>query len=122
VVQISYKLFSQADINHIYTNFSCTFKTPNYPPIGKLLLMLTQNIYVQDVDNYINHRDVTDLRKKEVLHKNWNERVYKPLRKKIIEAMDSNDWPEVDRRKRELHRQYLEFTNEKVGIFHCLLI
>lgn len=77
-------------------------------------------IYIQDVDNYINQRDVTDLRKKEVLHKNWNERVYKPLRKKIIEAMDSNDWPEVDRRKRELHRQYLEFTNEKVSIIIVL--
>lgn len=30
--------------------------------------------------------------------------------------MDSNDWPEVDRRKRELHKQYLEFTNQKVFI------
>lgn len=69
----------------------------------------------QDVEEFITHREVTNLRKKEVLHKNWNERVYKPLRKKIIEAMDSHDWPEVDRRKRELHRQYLEFTNEKVS-------
>ncbi|XP_060597950.1 uncharacterized protein LOC132751747 isoform X3 [Ruditapes philippinarum] len=80
-------------------------------------LLQTESTFVRDVDNYINHRDVTDLRKKEVLHKNWNERVYKPLRKKIIEAMDSNDWPEVDRRKRELHRQYLEFTNEKGHVF-----
>lgn len=80
-------------------------------------LLQTENTFVRDVDNYINQRDVTDLRKKEVLHKNWNERVYKPLRKKIIEAMDSNDWPEVDRRKRELHRQYLEFTNEKGHVF-----
>ena len=66
------------------------------------------------MEDFINHKDTMNRRKKEVLHKNWNERVYKPLRKKIITAMDSNDWPEVDRRKRELHKQYLEFTNEKV--------
>ena len=66
------------------------------------------------MEDYINHHELWDLRKKEVLHKTWNERVYKPLRKKIISAMDSNDWPEVDRRKRELHRQYLEFVNDKV--------
>ena len=40
--------------------------------------------------------------------------MYKPLRKKILEAMDGNDWIDVDRRKRELHKQYLEFTNAKV--------
>ena len=41
--------------------------------------------------------------------------MYKPLRKKILEAMDGNDWIDVDRRKRELHKQYLEFTNAKVN-------
>lgn len=80
-------------------------------------LLQTENTFVKDVEDFITHREITNLRKKEVLHKNWNERVYKPLRKKIIEAMDSNDWPEVDRRKRELHRQYLEFTNEKGHVF-----
>ncbi|XP_052810907.1 protein FAM228B-like isoform X3 [Mya arenaria] len=80
-------------------------------------ILETENTFVKDVEDFIHQRDVTSLRKKEVLHKNWNERVYKPLRKKIIEAMDSNDWPEVDRRKRELHRQYLEFTNEKGHVF-----
>ena len=68
------------------------------------------------METFVNTKDVMNLRKKEVLHKKWNERVYKPLRKKIIEAMESNDWPEVDRRKREMHRQYLEFVNEKVTI------
>jgi hypothetical protein len=49
-----------------------------------------------------------------MLHKKWNDRVHEPLRKKIIEVMDGSDWPELDRRKRELHKQYLEFVNEKV--------
>lgn len=80
-------------------------------------LLQTENTFVKDVEDFITHRETTNLRKKEVLHKNWSERVYKPLRKKIIEAMDSNDWPEVDRRKRELHKQYLEFTNQKGHVF-----
>lgn len=80
-------------------------------------LLQTENTFVKDVEDYISNKDVMTLRKKEVLHKKWNERVYKPLRKKIIEAMDSNDWPEVDRRKRELHKQYLEFTNQKGHVF-----
>lgn len=80
-------------------------------------LLETENTFCKDVDEFISHKDVMGLRKKEVLHKKWNERVYKPLRKKIIEAMDSNDWPEVDRRKRELHKQYLEFTNQKGHVF-----
>lgn len=54
------------------------------------------------------------MRKKEMLHKKWNDRVYEPMRKNIIEVMDSDNWPELDRRKRELHKQYLEFTNQKV--------
>ena len=29
--------------------------------------------------------------------------------------MDSKAWMDVERRKRELHKQYLEFTNEKVS-------
>lgn len=59
-------------------------------------------------------KEVLDLRKKEMLHKKWNDRVYEPLREKIIDVMDGEDWPELDRRKRELHKQYLEFVNEKV--------
>ena len=70
--------------------------------------------FLKDVDSFLTQKEVLDLRKKEMLHKKWNERVYEPLRKKIIEAMDSDDWPELDRRKRELHKQYLEFVNQKV--------
>lgn len=66
------------------------------------------------------YKDILELRKKEMLHKKWNERVYEPLRKKIIEAMDSHDWPELDRRKRELHKQYLEFVNEKVYLLYVV--
>ncbi|KAK3097477.1 hypothetical protein FSP39_009971 [Pinctada imbricata] len=80
-------------------------------------ILETESTFVKDVDSFLTHKEILDLRKKELLHKKWNERVYEPLRRKIIEAMDSDDWPELDRRKRELHRQYLEFVNQKGHVF-----
>lgn len=67
------------------------------------------------MQNVVKSKDVLDLRKREMLHKKWNDRVYEPLRGKIIDVMDGEDWPELDRRKRELHKQYLEFVNQKVS-------
>ena len=69
----------------------------------------------QDVHEFIEHSDLVELRKRELLHKNWNDRVYEPIRRKIIKAMNSTDWVEIDRRRRELHRQYLEHVNRKVS-------
>lgn len=80
-------------------------------------LLETESTFVKDLEEYVCHKDVMELRKKEMLHKKWNDRVHEPLRKKIIDVMDGEDWPELDRRKRELHKQYLEFVNEKGHVF-----
>ncbi|XP_033741139.1 protein FAM228B-like isoform X3 [Pecten maximus] len=80
-------------------------------------LLETEDTFVKNLEEYITYKDVMEQRKKEMLHKKWNDRVFEPLRKNIIDAMDSDDWPELDRRKRELHKQYLEFTNQKGHVF-----
>lgn len=80
-------------------------------------ILETESTFVRDLEDYVAHKEVMDLRKKEILHKKWNDRVHEPLRKKIIDVMDGSDWPELDRRKRELHKQYLEFVNEKGHVF-----
>lgn len=67
------------------------------------------------MNDFLEHTDLLELRKKELLHKNWNDRVYEPIRRKILKAMNGQDWLENDRRKRELHRQYLEHVNKKVS-------
>ncbi|XP_076466377.1 protein FAM228B-like isoform X2 [Babylonia areolata] len=72
---------------------------------------------IQDVSDYLEHKDMLDLRKRELLHKNWNSRVYEPIRHKIIGAMNNGDWNDKDRRRRELHRQYLEHVNKKGHVF-----
>ena len=104
--------FTCIEIFHV---FACMFSKSSVADLMHVGKVIWFTFIMQDMETFVNRKDVMNLRKKEVLHKKWNERVYKPLRKKIIEAMDSNDWPEVDRRKREMHRQYLEFVNEKVG-------
>ncbi|KAK3608393.1 hypothetical protein CHS0354_035390 [Potamilus streckersoni] len=81
-------------------------------------LLETEATFVKSVEDFLNTHDVLSLRKKEVLHKKWNERVYEPMRKKVVEVMnDGQEWQELDRRKRELHKQYLEFVNEKNHVF-----
>ncbi|XP_061176403.1 protein FAM228B-like isoform X7 [Saccostrea echinata] len=80
-------------------------------------LLEVENTFVRDLENKVNTKEVLDLRKREMLHKKWNDRVYEPLREKIIDVMDGEDWPELDRRKRELHKQYLEFVNQKGHVF-----
>ncbi|XP_071113819.1 protein FAM228B-like isoform X2 [Haliotis cracherodii] len=77
-------------------------------------LLEAETTFVKDVDEYLEDKDLLDLRKKELLHKKWNDQVYEPLRKQIIDVMDGYDWPDLDRRKREMHKQYLEFLNDKV--------
>ncbi|XP_071113817.1 protein FAM228B-like isoform X1 [Haliotis cracherodii] len=80
-------------------------------------LLEAETTFVKDVDEYLEDKDLLDLRKKELLHKKWNDQVYEPLRKQIIDVMDGYDWPDLDRRKREMHKQYLEFLNDKGHVF-----
>ncbi|KAL5009521.1 hypothetical protein ScPMuIL_011826 [Solemya velum] len=80
-------------------------------------LLETESTFVQEVEDFLQNKEVLDLRKKEMLHKQWHNRVHQPIRKKIVEAMDSYNWSELDRRKRELHKQYLEFVNQKGHVF-----
>ena len=70
----------------------------------------------QDVGDYLAHKDLVDLRKREVLHKRWSDQVFEPIRSKILDAMDGTQWDHLDRRKREMHRQFLEHTNKRVSI------
>ncbi|KAL8624905.1 hypothetical protein ACOMHN_016201 [Nucella lapillus] len=84
-------------------------------------LLDTEKTFVKDVKSYLDHKDMLDLRKKELLHKNWTNRVFEPIREKIVGAMNSDDWPDKDRRRRELHRQYLEHINKKKSEGHVFL-
>lgn len=80
-------------------------------------LLETEATFVKEVGDYLAHKDLVDLRKKEVLHKRWSDQVYEPIRRKVLEAMDGTEWDHLDRRKREMHRQFLEHVNKRGFVF-----
>ena len=68
----------------------------------------------QGVSGFLDRKDMLDLRKKEILHKKWNDRVYHPIRNQVVNAVNSGEYSELDLRKRELYKEYLEHVNRKV--------
>lgn len=71
--------------------------------------------FLQDVDNSLLQKAFLDLRKKEMLHKKWSERIAEPVEAKIYEEMKKN-YPQVDNQKRKLYQEYLQHGNRKVGL------
>ncbi|CAH1798319.1 unnamed protein product [Owenia fusiformis] len=80
-------------------------------------LLHTENTFVRDVDEYLLYKKVLEERKKELLHKKWAERVHEPIRQQIVNEMNSFRYKELEKRKRELYKEYLEFTNKKGHVF-----
>ncbi|CAG5133846.1 unnamed protein product [Candidula unifasciata] len=79
--------------------------------------METERTFVKSLEDYLTHKEFTDLRKKELLHKRWTEEVYEPIRKKILDTIDKSDRNETDYLKREKHRKFLEHLNKKGVVF-----
>ena len=46
-------------------------------------LLNTEDTFVKDINNFLSHRKLTQQRKKEILHKKWNDRVYEPMATQI---------------------------------------
>ncbi|XP_067946100.1 protein FAM228B-like [Watersipora subatra] len=72
---------------------------------------------VKDMLDYVENHDYLEERKKEILHKNWTERVYQPIRKAIISEMDSQNYTNYKTRKDQLYREYIEHVNKKGHVF-----
>ncbi|XP_002739880.3 protein FAM228B-like [Saccoglossus kowalevskii] len=68
--------------------------------------------FVKDIDEFVTNKDYLDLRKKEMLHKKWSERVYEPLQKQIYREMKVQ-YPGVESRKRNLHDNYVDYCNRR---------
>lgn len=73
--------------------------------------------FAEDLGDFLSHIDMMALRKKELLHKNWTDRVYEPIRRKIVEAMGSQQQTENYRRRKVLYQQFLEHVNKKGHVF-----
>ena len=72
------------------------------------------SVFLQDIGHFLAYNNMYAIRKKELLHKKWINQVYRPIRQEILQAMIGQDWREVNRRRRQLFRQYLWHVNCKV--------
>ncbi|XP_035278392.1 protein FAM228A isoform X1 [Anguilla anguilla] len=72
----------------------------------------TEKGFVKDLDSYLSHRGTLELRKKELLHMRWTERVWMPIQKNIRDHHLLCQGKEAEKmRSAVLH--YLEHCNTK---------
>lgn len=75
-------------------------------------LLEEENGFVKEIDDFVTNKEYLDLRKKEMLHKKWNDRVYEPLQKEIYKEMKKH-YPRVESRKRTLYNNYVDYCNRR---------
>ncbi|XP_078617933.1 protein FAM228B-like [Branchiostoma floridae x Branchiostoma japonicum] len=80
-------------------------------------LLKEEDTFVQGLQSMVDYKSFLDLRKREILHKKWEERVHDPLRREIRREMSGPTYPELDRTKRTLHQKYLDYHNKKGTVF-----
>ncbi|XP_027605067.1 protein FAM228B isoform X2 [Pipra filicauda] len=71
----------------------------------------------QEVDRYLRHNDFLNLRKKEIVYKEWLKDVLEPVLQKIEDEMGSQSIEEMQKRKQEQLSQYLNYCNKKGYVF-----
>ncbi|XP_051264106.1 protein FAM228A isoform X2 [Dicentrarchus labrax] len=78
-------------------------------------LLNTENGFVK-LEKFLSQRDVTELRRRELQHKRWTERVWFPLQRRLEEHVSSCS-PVEARRRQRLYSHYLHHCNTKGFVF-----
>uniref|UniRef100_A0A665V0F7 Family with sequence similarity 228 member B n=1 Tax=Echeneis naucrates TaxID=173247 RepID=A0A665V0F7_ECHNA len=79
-------------------------------------LLDEENIFVEELERFLSQRDLTELRRRELLHKRWTERVWFPLQKRLEEHVAGRHSAEAKRRQ-SLYSHYLHHCNTKGFVF-----
>ncbi|XP_035534115.1 protein FAM228A [Morone saxatilis] len=79
-------------------------------------LLNTENGFVKELEKFLSQRDVTELRRRELQHKRWTERVWFPFQRRLEEQVSSCSPVETKRRQR-LYSHYLHHCNTKGFVF-----
>ncbi|XP_041660589.1 protein FAM228A [Cheilinus undulatus] len=79
-------------------------------------LLDTENSLVKEIERYFSQRDVTELRRRELLHKHWSENVWHPLQRRVKELVSRCSLVEAKRRQ-SLYSHYLQHCNTKGFVF-----
>ncbi|XP_047429820.1 protein FAM228A isoform X2 [Mugil cephalus] len=75
----------------------------------------TENGFMK-LECFFNQREVTELRRKELLHKRWTEHVWFPLQYRVEERV-SRCSPSEAKRRQSLYSHYLQHCNTKGCVF-----
>ncbi|XP_044024315.1 protein FAM228A [Siniperca chuatsi] len=79
-------------------------------------LLDTENGFVKELERFLSQWDVTELRRRELLHKRWTERVWFPLQRRVEEHVSSCS-PVEAKRRQSLYSHYLHHCNTKGFVF-----
>ncbi|XP_068197881.1 protein FAM228A [Antennarius striatus] len=79
-------------------------------------LMETQNGFVKELEVFLRQQDVAELRRREMLHRSWTDRVWVPLQRRVEEHV-SLYAPVEAKRRQSLYRDYLHHCNNKGFVF-----
>ncbi|XP_034755517.1 protein FAM228A isoform X2 [Etheostoma cragini] len=71
----------------------------------------TENGFMK-LERFLSQRDITELRRRELLHKRWTERVWFPLQRRVEKHVSSCS-PAAVKRRLSLYSQYLHQCNTK---------
>ncbi|KAI3364374.1 hypothetical protein L3Q82_011173, partial [Scortum barcoo] len=66
----------------------------------------------KELERFLSQREVTELRRRELLHKFWTERVWFPLQRRVEEHTSSRS-PAEAKRRQSLYNHYLLHCNTK---------
>ncbi|XP_067337150.1 protein FAM228A isoform X2 [Channa argus] len=76
-------------------------------------LLDTENALLKELETFLSQRDTTQLRRKELLHKHWTERVWFPLQSRVEDGVSTCSLVEA-KRFQSLYSQFLHHCNTKV--------
>ncbi|XP_031177759.1 protein FAM228A isoform X3 [Sander lucioperca] len=74
----------------------------------------TENGFMKELERFLSQRDVTELRRRELLHKRWTERVWFPLQRRVERHVSSCS-PVAVKRRLSLYSHYLHQCNTKLS-------
>lgn len=72
-------------------------------------------VFMEELESFLNQREVAELRRRELLHKHWTERVWMPLQRRVEQCVSSCTAEETKRRQ-SLYSHYLHHCNSKVKL------
>ncbi|KAM9550986.1 protein FAM228A isoform 2-T3 [Salvelinus alpinus] len=85
------------------------------PPRGPWVDWLSHTSFrrLQDLERFLCRQERAELRKRELLHKRWTERVWTPIQKRSVEDQVSHCCYDEAERIRSMFLHYIHYCNSK---------